>query len=75
MVAFRSWLPVPLLLLRSFFLSVIMPGAESCTCFIVTPAASEIASTQVTYAADSHTLYGYLQVSQREVAHFEHFLD
>lgn len=65
MLPFSFWrLSAPLLLLLSFFLSL-MPGARSCTCFIVTPAASETGATQVTYAADSHTLYGYLQVRVR----------
>ena len=58
-----SWrLPAPLLLLLSFLSLILSPGAESCTCFIVTAGASETGAAQVSYAADSHTLYGYLQV-------------
>jgi len=58
-----SWRqPAPLLLLLSLLSLVLSPGAESCTCFIVTAGASETGAAQVSYAADSHTLYGYLQV-------------
>jgi len=58
-----SWrLPAPLLLLLSSLSLILPPGAESCTCFIVTAGASETGAAQVSYAADSHTLYGYLQV-------------
>ncbi|MDR0368806.1 MAG: C69 family dipeptidase, partial [Bacteroidales bacterium] len=34
--------------------------AEACTNFIVTKGASKDGSTFITYAADSHTLYGEL---------------
>lgn len=55
----RYWrLRASLLLL----LAVFLPWVEGCSCFIVTSGASQTETLQVTYAADSHTLYGYLQV-------------
>lgn len=35
--------------------------ASGCTCMILTRGASKDGSAIVTYAADSHTLYGFLQ--------------
>lgn len=40
----------------------LLPGlSDACTCMIVTKGASLDGNAIVTYAADSHTLYGYLQ--------------
>lgn len=44
--------------LLAFIMSV--PVADACTNFIVTKGASQNGSSYVTYAADSHTLYGEL---------------
>ncbi|NLX27541.1 MAG: dipeptidase [Bacteroidales bacterium] len=44
----------------AFFLMGQAPGAFSCTNFLVTKGASADGSVMITYAADSHTLYGEL---------------
>ncbi len=46
--------------LVAFAFAVGSGDAEACTNFVVTPGASADGSTMVTYAADSHTLYGEL---------------
>jgi hypothetical protein len=51
--------------MRIFFLGLMaflvsIPAADACTNFIVTKCASQNGSSYVTYAADSHTLYGEL---------------
>ena len=40
--------------------SVVEPAARACTNFLITKGASVDGSTMITYAADSHTLYGEL---------------
>lgn len=47
-------LPLLLLLLR-------IPSTSGCTCMIATKGACQDGHAIVTYAADSHLLYGYLQ--------------
>lgn len=55
--------PRRLLLLPALLVAVaLLPSvSQACTCMIVTKGASADGSAIVTYAADSHTLYGYLQ--------------
>jgi len=43
-----------------FFLTGNVPGALGCTNFLITKGASADGSVMITYAADSHTLYGEL---------------
>lgn len=55
----RSNLIHRLVVIAGFFGA--MQIASACTNFIITKGASTDGSTFITYAADSHTLYGYLQ--------------
>lgn len=53
---------LPRLLLPALLVALaLVPHASACTCMIVTKGASADGTNMVTYAADSHTLYGYLQ--------------
>lgn len=47
-------------LLTSIVLTLGIMNANACTSFLVTKGASKDGSTMITYAADSHTLYGEL---------------
>ncbi len=49
-----------LLVLASLLLGISFQNSQSCTNFLITRGASKDGSTMITYAADSHVLYGEL---------------
>lgn len=49
-----------ILILGAIALLTVHPDLQSCTNFLVTPGASANGSSMITYAADSHVLYGEL---------------
>ncbi|MBM3984644.1 MAG: dipeptidase [Planctomycetes bacterium] len=51
---------IPAVLILAVLASVVEPSARACTNFLITRGASLDGSTMITYAADSHTLYGEL---------------
>jgi dipeptidase len=52
--------PITLALVLTLLGSAAEPGARACTNFLVSKGASVDGSTMITYAADSHVLYGEL---------------
>ena len=49
-----------LLVLAIILLGISFQNSQSCTNFLITRGASKDGSTMITYAADSHVLYGEL---------------